>query len=114
MYGHLYVRHDGTYEISEYNAEYNIERWTSEVDSDTVGQYMGLDDKNGNKIFENDIISFIRTRWKDDKCDDVEEYTDYAVVKYGEFNCSCCSGVYGWYFDNGDIRLVSQCVCAVQ
>lgn len=27
-----------------------------------------------------------------------------GVVKYGEFNCSCCNGVYGWYVDGGDIR----------
>ena len=27
-----------------------------------------------------------------------------GIVKYGEFNCSCCEGVYGWTFENGDIR----------
>ena len=60
-----------------------------EIDPETLCEYTGLTDKNGKKIFENDIVK--------------EQYGT-AVVKYGEYNCSCCEGVYGWYFDGGDIR----------
>ena len=66
-----------------------------EVDPETVSEYIGLLDKNGNKIFENDIVGLYS---------DYREEYDYGVVVYGDFNCSCCSGVYGWYFEGEDIR----------
>lgn len=48
---------------------------------ETVGQYTGLNDKNGVKIFEGDIVFDGR---------------DNYVVKYGEYNCGCCGYVYGF------------------
>ena len=61
------------------------------VDPETVGQFTGLTDRNGKRIFEGDIV-----QWPGRK--------EVGLVQYGEFNCSCCEGVFGWHFGTEDIR----------
>ena len=73
-----------------------------DVDPDTVGECTGLRDKNGRLVFEGDILG--HTKYVLGRGYSEEAVNDREVVEFGDFNCSCCDGVYGWYVAGGDIR----------
>ena len=59
-----------------------------EVISETVGQFIGLTDKNGNDIFDEDLLRLKCLGW------------EYALVKFH-------NGVFGFYVNEND-RLLSN------
>jgi len=60
---------------------------TYKVIPETVVQYTGLEDMNGTRVFEGDILKF--------EGDDRE----MIIPNWLEWNCGCCSNVYGWDTD---------------
>lgn len=92
-YGYLYIRNDGQYEISFYSKYFDSERFTYDVIPETVGQYIGLTDKNGKKIFEGDILrrayhphEDVAIEWSDGsfRFREVNKPKDYG------YSCVCC------------------------
>ena len=75
---------EGYYHYSKISESHFINGW--EVEAETVGQFTGLHDKNGKKIFEGDVISTDLAR-------------DFLVVEFngGAFVFNCNDGDKDYY-----------------
>ena len=111
-YGYLYIRNDGQYEISFYSKYFDSERFTYDVIPETVGQYIGLTDKNGKKIFEGDIVERL---WLGEKHiyriyydSDISSFigADIDCQGFTTFNYDSCEfEVIGNIYDNPELLL---------
>lgn len=116
VYGNLIIDHNGNplIDIQGYNdgAPFQHQCW---VDADTVGQFTGLQDKNGKDIYEGDIICFVdglkrvNGKWIDNKHIYNVEYSGAAFRGVlGLSEVTDAVEVIGNIYDNPDLSKGGQ------
>ena len=69
--------------IVEFEEDYFCTEFWYKVDPETVGQFTGMTDKNGTKIFEGDIVRHIDTYWHVVEVVNSEVYFDTGMLEFG-------------------------------
>ena len=100
LYGFPYITRKNAVKINWYCSDFGSMR-TDEVDPETVGQYTGLTDKNGTKIFEGDILKGFDYPYLNDK-----DFNYFAKVVWFD-NCPAF-GIYTFKNPQAKIRGISE------
>lgn len=82
-----------------------------EIDPDTLCQFTGLTDGNGNKIWENDIVDLSNCWW--DAYGPAGYDSPIVLVEWSEYNCGfnpfanydCDCGV---YYESKDVKVIGN------
>lgn len=99
------TRYPGTTSIIvEYPVIYDLEQEISEAVYDrTVGQYVGIEDSTGNKIFEGDILKNVFGEYGIVECSDNFFYIRKALTNDYSSECFSNSKVIGNIHDNPEL-----------
>ncbi len=57
-----------------------------EVDPETVGQYLGIADKNGDKVFQGDILKYTQVIYTDCSKTEIEEVREPAYIEIAHYH----------------------------
>lgn len=97
-------RENPSYYICPFNTTFehsNCYKDSEEIDIETLGQFTGLKDKNGTKIFEGDIVEFDEKEWGYKYFEEIKWDYELLDLRKNDYKQWCV--VVGNVYDNPEL-----------